>query len=160
MLNSIKQFFENNIRSESVTSKEADERSLRLATAALYIEMMRADAEVTNEERKKVAELIRSKFYLSKQETEDLLRLANNEAKRSLSYHEFTTLINKGFSIDEKIRIVEHLWEIAFVDGNVDKYEEHMVRKIAGLIFVEHKDFIDAKLRVKEKLLQKPSDKL
>jgi len=54
---------------------------------------------------------------------------------------------------------VEHLWEIAFVDGNVDKHEEHMVRKIAGLIFVEHKDFIDAKLRVKEKVLQKPFDK-
>jgi len=102
MLNSIKQFFENNIRSESVTSKEANERSLQLATAALYIEMMQADTEVTNEERKKVAELIRSKFYLSKNETEDLLRLAKNEAKQSLSYHEFTTLINKGFSIEDR----------------------------------------------------------
>lgn len=152
MLNSIKQFFENNIKSESVTSREATEHSLRLATAALYIEMMHADAEVTDDERKKVAELIRSRFRLSREETADLINLAKTEAKHSLSYHEFTTLINKGFPINQKKKIVEHLWEIAFADGRVDSHEEHMVRKIAGLIFVEHKDFIEAKLKVRDRL--------
>ena len=50
------------------------------------------------------------------------------------------------------MKVIEHLWEIAFADSRLDKYEEHMVRKIAGLIYVEHKDFINAKLRVKKRL--------
>ena len=58
----------------------------------------------------------------------------------------------RGFTYPQKVKIIEHLWEIAFADTSLDKHEEHMVRKIADLIYVEHKDFIDAKLRVKKKL--------
>jgi len=71
---------------------------------------------------------------------------------KATGYFEFTSLINKGFSYEQKVKVVEHLWEVAFSDASLDKYEEHMVRKIAGLIYVSHKDFIDAKLRVKKKL--------
>jgi len=152
MFNSFKHFFDSSIKPERVTAKEVTDRSLQLATVALYIEMMHADREVTDEERAKVSELIHKKFDLSQEETDDLIRLAKEETKQSLSYYEFTTLINKGFTLEQKIRIIENLWEIAFVDGHADNHEEHMVRKVAGLIFVEHKDFIDAKLRVRDRL--------
>ena len=151
MLNTIKQFFEKNIQTAPETSKEISEHSLQLATAALMIEMMRADAEISDEEQKSITNTIRTRFSMSKEETETILNLAEDEISRATGYFEFTSLINKGYSYEQKIKVVEHLWEVAFSDAILDKYEEHMVRKIADLIHVSHKDFIDAKLRIRNK---------
>jgi uncharacterized tellurite resistance protein B-like protein len=60
--------------------------------------------------------------------------------------------MNKGCSYKQKVRVIEHLWGVAFADSILDKHEEYMVRKIADLIYVSHKDFIDAKLRVKKQV--------
>ena len=152
MISAIRQFFEKNIKSSQETSEKLSERSLRLSTAALLIEMMRADAAISDEEKTTITKIISSKFSLSDKEIADLIKLAEEEIFRATGYFEFTSLINKGFSYEEKVKVVEHLWEVAFSDMSLDKHEEHMVRKIAGLIYVSHKDFINAKLRVKKKL--------
>ena len=116
--------------------------------------MMKADAQINEEERLLVRKTIRSKFDLSNEESSELLRCAEQEIKNATDYYEFTHRINEGFSYQQKVKMVENLWEIAFSDRSLNKYEEHMVRKIADLIYVEHKDFIDAKLRVKKRLSQ------
>ncbi len=152
MISSIKQFFEKNIKLSDHTSVEVSEHSLRLATSALLIEMMRADAEISEDERDTITNIIRSKYGLTEDEISTLVHLAEGEIVKATGYFEFTSLINKGFSYEQKVNVVEHLWEVAFSDANLDKYEEHMVRKIADLIYVLHKDFIDTKLRVKKKL--------
>ncbi len=152
MISTIKQFFEKNIKPSANTSAEISEHSLRLATSALLIEMMRADAEISEDERDTITDIIRSKYGLTEDEISTLIQLAKGEIVKATGYFEFTSLINKGFSYEQKVSVVEHLWEVAFSDANLDKYEEHMVRKIAGLIYVSHKDFIDAKLRIKKKL--------
>jgi uncharacterized tellurite resistance protein B-like protein len=82
-----------------------------------------------------------------------LLTLAEDTIWESTGYFDFTSLINKGFNQEEKIKVIEHLWEVAFADAILDKHEEYMVRRIADLIYVSHKDFISAKLRVKKRLL-------
>jgi len=151
MINTIKQFFEKNIQTAPKSSVEVSEHSLQLATAALMIEMMRADTEISVEEQRAITVTIRSKFVLSKEETETIIKLAEEEISKATGYFEFTSLINKGYTYDQKIKVVEHLWEIAFSDSVLDKYEEHMVRKIADLIHVSHKDYIEAKLRVRNK---------
>jgi uncharacterized tellurite resistance protein B-like protein len=112
--------------------------------------MMRADTHISEDERRTVTDAIRSKFKLTKEETEDVLQLAEDKIWESTGYFEFTSLMNKGFSYKQKVRVIEHLWEVAFADTILDKHEEYMVRKIADLIYVSHKDFIDAKLRVKK----------
>jgi uncharacterized tellurite resistance protein B-like protein len=122
-----------------------------VATAALLIEMMRSDASVSEAERKTITNIIRLKLALTTEEINELLKLAEEELWKSTGYYEFTSLINKGFTYEEKIMVIEHLWEVAFADTKVDKHEEHMVRKIADLLYVAHKDFIDAKLRVRNK---------
>lgn len=152
MISSIKQFFEKNIKPSANASIEVSEHSLRLATSALLIEMMRADAEISEDERDTITDIIRSKYELTEDEISTLIQLAEEEIVKATDYFEFTSLINKGFSYVQKVKVVEHLWEVAFSDASLDKYEEHMVRKIAGLIYVSHKDFIDAKLRIKKKL--------
>jgi uncharacterized tellurite resistance protein B-like protein len=152
MVTALNRFFKKHIKPSAMGSDEVSEHSLQLATAALLIEMMRADAEITADERRMVMNTIMTRFHLTEEESRALLRLAEDKIREATGYYEFTSLINKGFSYEQKVRVIENLWKIAFTDKYLDKYEEHMVRRVADLIYVEHKDFIDAKLRVKKKL--------
>ncbi len=148
----IKKFFKKHIKSSPAGLEEVSEHSLQLATAALLIEMMRADAEITEDERRMVMKTIRTRFHLAQEESSALLHFAEEKIRKATGYYEFTSLINKGFTYEQKVKVIENLWEIAFTDKSIDKHEEHMVRKIADLIYVEHKDFIETKLRAKKKL--------
>ncbi|MEJ2143466.1 MAG: TerB family tellurite resistance protein [Gammaproteobacteria bacterium] len=125
---------------------------MQLATAALLIEMTRVDEHIKPEEQTMLAAGIRRTFGLSEHDTGELIRLAEQEAHDATCYHAFTSLINKNFSREKKIRVVEMLWEIAYSDHELDMYEEHLVRKISELLYVQHGDFIAAKLRVRERL--------
>ena len=153
MLKAIKQFFEASIAPTSGADNSDDvEHRLKLATAALFIEMMQQDGKKTENEEKKVKQLLQSRFSLSETETAELFELAHDEARDAVDFHQFTSLIHQNFSSEKKIKIVEYLWEIAYADNHLDAYEEHMVRRIADLLYVEHKDFIKAKHKVLDKL--------
>ena len=89
--------------------------------------------------------ILNPKFGLSDEETETLFTLAEQERASATDYHQFTSLIAKNFSQDKKIKLIEYLWAVAYADGVLDKYEEHMVRRIADLIHVSHKDFMRTK---------------
>jgi uncharacterized tellurite resistance protein B-like protein len=153
MINTIKQFFEKYVAPSPDGPEGVSGHSLQIATAALLIEMMRADSEISEEERKTITNTMQLKFELTEEETGAVMALAEEEIWKSTGYYEFTSLINKGFSHLQKIKVIEHLWEVAYADAILDKHEEYMVRKIAHLIHVSHKDFIKAKLKVKKKLL-------
>ena len=153
MVISMKKFFEKYIQPASGHSNDVSDRSVQVATATLLLEMMKADGKVNEDERKAVMHTIQTKFNLTDEETKSLKELAEERAKKATDYYEFTSLMNKSLSYEQKVEIIENLWEIAFTDKHLDKYEEYMVRKIADLIYVEHKDFIEAKLRVKKRLL-------
>jgi uncharacterized tellurite resistance protein B-like protein len=152
MVTSVKRFFEKYMKPAPDSSEGASGHSLQLATTALLLEMMRADAKTDEEERRMVIKTVMARFNLTEEESGALLQFAEEAIRKATGYYEFTSLINKGFSYEQKVKVIEHLWEIAFADKSLDKYEEHMVRKIADLIYVEHKDFISTKLRVKKKL--------
>ncbi len=152
MVNTIKQFFEKHVKPSSENRDDISEHALQIATAALLIEMMRADTEISAEEEDKVTDTMRRKFSITGEEAAALIELAHDKVWEANGYFEFTSLMNKGFSHAQKIKVIEHLWEIAYADGILDKHEEYMVRKIADLIYVSHKDFINAKLRVKKRV--------
>lgn len=148
MLKAISDFFAKHLllpEDESVVDKS---HALRLATAALLIEMTRADYDVKSIELEHVISILQSHFALSKEETSALLELAELEADNATTYHDFTSLINSEYSANEKIQIIELLWQVAYADGEIEKYEDYLVRKIAELLYVSHKDFIAAKHRV------------
>lgn len=147
MLNAIKSFFEQNI---STTQPVDRDHQLRLATAALLIEMMYQDHEVNVDEQQTVSSILQEKFDLSDAETRELYRLAEDEAREAVDYFQFTNLIARECSQEEKIRIIEYLWTIAYADKHIDALEEHMIRRITDLIYVSHRDMIQAKHRVLE----------
>jgi uncharacterized tellurite resistance protein B-like protein len=91
---------------------------------------------------------LQRRFSLSSAETEELAKLAEQEAGDAVSLYQFTALINRHFAASDKVRVIEMLWQVAYADGKLDRYEEALVRKIAELIHVPHRDFIQAKLRV------------
>lgn len=132
----------------SDSSDENLEHQLKLATAALLIEMMQQDEHEHENEKKVIKHALQEKFSLTEEETRTLYQLARQEVADATDYYQFTNLIARNFSQLQKIQIIEYLWAIAYADNQLDAYEEHMVRRIADLIYVSHKDFIQTKHRV------------
>lgn len=148
LIRTIQQFFESRILpGKETASRDAAEHAHQLATAALLIEVSRADLTVKEEEREFVTETVAKRFGLSSEETAELVRLAEEEVRSAVSLYQFTRLIDKSFSLEEKRHLVELLWRLALVDHEKDKHEEHLIRRIADLLHVSHQDFIDAKIR-------------
>ena len=150
VLDAIQAFFR--IKIDTDRDHKHDQHSLHLAAAALLFEMLRADHREHPEERKAMERVLQKTFSLDAEETQQLADLAEAEAAGAISLYEFTSLINQSFSPEEKVRVVEMLWQVAFADGHLDRYEEALVRKVAELIYVPHRDFIQAKHRVQEAL--------
>lgn len=145
MLNAIKTFFEQNLSPEQT---EDHEHALKLATAALLIEMMQQDGKTTDDEIQAVKSALRTKFELTESETLTLFELAQEEAKQATDFHQFTRLIHSHFPEEKKIKVVEYLWTIAYADNELDAHEEHMIRKISDLLYVSHKDMLKTKHKV------------
>ncbi len=152
MLKSIQQFFESKIQPAADAGEDQTEHALQLATAALLIEVTRADFKVEDRERQAVEDAIKRVFDLSSAETGELIRLAEEETEKSNSLYEFTHLIDRGVSSEKKQHIVELLWRVALSDENLEMHEEHIIRKVAKLLHVYHEEFIAAKIRAKEAL--------
>lgn len=122
--------------------------SVEVAAAALLIEVGRADYESDADEQKAIIEAIRVGSGLEDGELASLVASAQESAERSTSLYEFTTLINAQYSMDEKFVLIEALWRVAAADGDIHRYEDHLIRRIADLLYVPHSDFIRAKLAV------------
>jgi len=129
-------------------SRESDDLELRLATATLLMEAARADSRITEGERQAIRRLIETHYALPAELVRDIAASAEREAEHATSLYPFTRLINHACSPEEKVGIVGMLWQVICSDGRMDKYEELLVRKVADLLHVPHREFIRAKLRV------------
>ncbi|MFQ5659677.1 MAG: TerB family tellurite resistance protein [Gammaproteobacteria bacterium] len=143
MFSTLKEFIEARLFKADNTA--ADTPGLELAAAVLMLEISLADSHIQADERKIIEEAMQNRFHLPQEEIQSLIDLAEKEVDHAVSLYEFTTSINRALSRDERVKIVELLWKVAFADAVLDKYEEYFVRKIADLLHVSHKDFIRAK---------------
>ncbi|MGH8531315.1 MAG: TerB family tellurite resistance protein [Gammaproteobacteria bacterium] len=134
-----------------VAQLETDKtHALNLATAALLVEISRADNHVSDSERATIIEAMRKSFGLDELEARELVQLADRAADRAVSLTEFTRLLNQNLTQEDRVSIVQSLWQVANADTDIDMYEEYYVRKIADLLYVSHSEFIRTKLRVIE----------
>jgi uncharacterized tellurite resistance protein B-like protein len=147
MLARIQEFY-NRLMQPQADDPQQEEHKLRLAATALMIEVMRVDDEKSEEEINTIIRASMHKFAIERQEADELLQLATAELQQATDYHQFTSLINRGYDLPHKLQIVEFLWQVAYADGRLDIYEEHVVRKVADLLYVPHSEFI----RLKEKV--------
>jgi uncharacterized tellurite resistance protein B-like protein len=150
MVDFLKRLFE---KPDAAADSPADrDHALRLATAALFFEVVRADGEVGDEERRTMVAAIRSAFDIGPDEIDALVKAAEERSRSAVSLYELTHLVDRSLGAEEKKRIVELLWLLAFADTRKHPLEEHLVRTVAGLLHVSHPDFIDAKIRARRSL--------
>ncbi|MDQ3564051.1 MAG: TerB family tellurite resistance protein [Pseudomonadota bacterium] len=147
MLASLTEWFRSCLVTQLETNKA---HALNLATAALLVEISRADNHVSDCERAAIIEAMRKSFGLDELEAQELVQLADRAADQAVSLTEFTRLLNQNLTQEDRVSIVQSLWQVANADIEIDKYEEYYVRKIADLLHVSHSDFIRTKLRVVE----------
>jgi uncharacterized tellurite resistance protein B-like protein len=152
MLLAIKQFFEDKLSVNAEQAAQQNDKKIELATAALMFELMRTDSHIDEREKQMLTELLRKTFALEQDSLQELLGLAEMAATQATSLFEFTSLINESYSYEQRVQLIENLWRVAFADHTLDRYEEHMIRKVGGLIHIKHSDFIRTKLQVKEAL--------
>lgn len=141
----LKQFFERHFSAPAENNKNID-HELRLACAALMLEIIRVDEVIHEKEEAALLSLLKEKFDLSKAETDELTDIARDKMHNATDYFQFTTLLNEHYTQDQKVQLVLHLWELALADNFIDKYEEHLIRNLAELLHVSHGDFIRMKL--------------
>jgi uncharacterized tellurite resistance protein B-like protein len=112
------------------------ETALRMATTVLMIDVARADHIFDDSEFDRVLELVESHFGITGIEAAELIDVASDKAEQLTSAFEFTQVLHKHLDETEKARIVSLLWQIAYADGNLDKYEDSLVLKISDLLHV------------------------
>lgn len=148
MLRSLKDLFE--IVTAPVGPAASEEHNLHLAAAVLLVEVMRAEPETTPQERRAVAEALRGKFDLAEDELQRLVDLAEETARSANDFYRFTSTLNDRFTHEQKIRMIELMWRVAYADGHLDAHENHLISKVAGLLHVTHGEYIAAKLHAKQ----------
>ncbi len=149
MLKAITSFFENHFRKEDDEHHHSAHK-LQLASAALMIELSKSDQEIDETETAKLVQILKERFELEQDDLDELITLAEEDVREATSLYQFTSLMNEHFNYGEKVQLVMNMWEVAFADGKIDRYEEHLIRKVAELLYLDHKDFILSKQRARE----------
>lgn len=124
------------------------QHTLDLACAVLLVEIMKADYELLEDEKNSLKALLRSFFSLSEAESQLLLEQAEQASAQSNDLFQYTDIINKHWQLEDKFKLIQGLWQVAYSDNHLDKYEEYMIRKISDLLYLPHSQFIRAKLSV------------
>lgn len=150
MLRALKDLFEA-VAAPVPQAGAGGDHALHLATAVLLVEVMRADPQLGEAERVAVVDALRRKFAdLAPDELDRLVELAHDTARTSNDFYAFTSTINDRFTHEQKVRVVEAMWSVAFADGHLDAHENHLISKVAGLLHVTHGEYIAAKLHAKQ----------
>ena len=149
MINRLKRFFSKSDAEAAGAAGEERRHRLNVATSALFLEMARIDDEFTVEEMETVLGILKEKYGLSAEEAKVLMAEADRELDESLDLWQFARLINENYSVDEKIEIIETLWQMVFVDGHMDSHEHYLMNKLKNLLRLSQSQLIDAKLKVK-----------
>ena len=130
---------------------EKSDEEYHLACAAILCEAASMDGEFDDKEKSLIMNLLQKQFSLDYTETVSLFKDAKNISENASQLYGFTKIIKNSWDIEKKIRMLEMLWEVAYVDGYLDAAEDMLIRRIAGLIHVDDRD----RIRAKQKILNK-----
>ncbi len=134
------------LSSEQDSALKQSEVDARLACAALLLEVSRSDGSHSAEEKAAIWQLLERGFALSERELRCLFDQALEVSEEASDLFAFTSVAKKNLSQDQKVALVQGLWQVAYADGRLDPQEEGIIRKVADLLYVSHSDYIQAKL--------------
>ncbi|RYY74931.1 MAG: TerB family tellurite resistance protein [Gammaproteobacteria bacterium] len=151
MLSKISAFFERHLQPAGDVSAALSHSQKQLAIAALLIEVAMADHVFSEGEMLSLQHHLKQKFTITDAQLAELIDLARDESAEATSIHQFTSLIHQHCTPQEKFELLVSMWELAFADLELSKYEEYVIRKVADLIYVSHAEFVRAKSIAKSK---------
>jgi len=150
MLKTLKDLFDNLSPLSPDADPRAQEHALQLATAVMLVEVMRTSSSFHAGERAAVLAALRDKFALEADEAARLAELAEATAKQSTDLFAFTSRINAHFEMPQKLRMIEHMWRVAYADGHLGDHERHVLWRVADLLHVPQGAYIHAKMRARK----------
>ena len=150
MIKGLKAFLRSGTPAESGAGHSADE--LQVAAAALMVEAATMDDDFGPEERAKIASLVRGRFGLTAEETAEILELAEAKVEDSVQVFGFTRVLKDAFDHEERVEMMEMLWQVVYADGELHDMEASLMRRVAGLLFVSDRESGDARKRALRRL--------
>lgn len=152
MINRVKALFVERRGAPQVREAGHSHEELRIAAAALMVEAAQLDDIFDAREREKVRELVAARFELDAEEGDSLIEAAEARVAESSQIHGFTRVIKAKFSHEERIELIEMLWEVVYADGELHHYEANLMRRLAGLLQVSDRAAGAARKRARERL--------
>ena len=149
MLNRLRQLFRDDSNADGGARSTGE---VQLATAALLVEMIRADGIIEDSEITTVRRILRERFSLAPGDLDALMHEADRAVDDAVEFHAFAAAINKHFDAASKTQMIECMWRVAYADGEKDMLEEHLIRRIAEILYVPHHAFIQARRQVESEL--------
>lgn len=143
MIEKLKQFF----APEESSERPVDDHALTVAATALMVQLARVDNNQDDAELRTIVDCAVSSQEVTRQEAEDILQDALDHADDATSLYEFTGLINEHLDQVQKQALLVSIWRVAFADGRIDKYEEHLIRRMADLLHLNHREYIEARMK-------------
>jgi uncharacterized tellurite resistance protein B-like protein len=148
MIEKLKQFMSSALGADTESLMADAEQQTLLAAVALMIEIIAVDDAEHEAEKAMLRQILSSRFNTGAEAADKLIAEAEAAHNEATDFYRFTAEINDTFSAEQKIELIEHLWQLAYADDHLHELEQHVIRKLASLLYVSHKDFIAAKLRV------------
>lgn len=130
---------------ESPKANVTTEHQRQLITATLLIEVSKADFEQDDAELSHINHLLKDHFDLNQLEVNTLIALAQQHSDKVTSLQHLTRELNETLSQQDKIKIIELMWQVVYADGEKDCYEEYLMRQVSDLLYVSHEHFIKAR---------------
>ena len=148
MINKIKELITKFGNKEEI-EEESDLSKLNNACAALLVEIAFADKEFDETEKTSLKLALMETYAIEEADIDEIIKDAENTVAESTSLYGYTRIVNDEFEYYDKLSLLKNLWKVAYADGNLDKYEEHLIRKICDLVHISHSDYINIKLEVR-----------
>lgn len=148
MIDVIKRFFNKTAPKVSEARGQDTEHDIRVATCALFVEMAQIDGTFTEAEMNAILSILKERYGLSPEHADALIAEAEKELEKSVDLWQFARRINENYSNEEKIKIIETLWRIVYVDDKMDQHEHYLMNKLQNLLRLTHEQLITAKLKV------------
>ena len=148
MIKKIKDFI-TNLSGQTDNLEEKEESLLNNACAALLVEVAFADKEFDEQEKVSLRTSLLETYKLEESAINEIILDAEKSIEESTSLYGYTRVVNDEFEYQDKLDLLSNLWKVALADGYLDKYEEHLLRKISDLIHISHSDYINIKLEVR-----------
>ena len=141
LINKVKALFS----ATDINTQHPEGRNLELACAALMFEVARADFAIEAAEQQAVRDLLTREFGLSVEELTRVTEEAADRVDTATCLFEFTRAVNELATVDQKRTLISMMWRVAMADQELSRYEEHVIRKVADLLYLPHSDFMLAK---------------